>query len=102
MYLREASRQAHYHHAGNFPSPARPALRPREQRRVACDDGQWKHLRGPWLPEAGRLLGVTQPRISDLKRGKIGQFTVDALLNMLGHAGIKVRVTFSRPKKSAA
>lgn len=52
--------------------------------------------------EAGRLLGVTQPRVSDLKRGKIGLFTVDALVNMLGHAGIRVRVSISRPKKGAA
>jgi predicted XRE-type DNA-binding protein len=52
--------------------------------------------------EAGRLLGVTQPRVSDLKRGKIGLFTVDALVNMLGHAGIRVRVSISRPRKSVA
>lgn len=52
--------------------------------------------------DAGRLLGVAQPRISDLKRGKIGLFTVDALVNMLGRAGIKVRVSLLRPKKSAA
>lgn len=52
--------------------------------------------------EAARLLGVTQPRVSDLKRGKIGLFTIDALVNMLAHAGIKMRVTLSRPKKSAA
>lgn len=52
--------------------------------------------------EAARLLGVTQPRVSDLKRGKIGLFTIDALVNMLAHAGIKMRVTLSRPRKSAA
>ena len=52
--------------------------------------------------EAARLLGVTQPRVSDLKRGKIGLFTIDALVNMLARAGIKMRVTLSRPKKSAA
>lgn len=52
--------------------------------------------------EAARFLGVTQPRVSDLKRGKIGLFTIDALVNMLAHAGIKMRVTLSRPKKSAA
>ena len=52
--------------------------------------------------EAARLLGISQPRISDLKRGKIGLFTIDALVNMLGHAGIKLRVSLSRAKKSAA
>lgn len=34
--------------------------------------------------KAAKLLGVTQPRISDLKRGKIQLFTIDALINMLG------------------
>lgn len=34
--------------------------------------------------KVAKLLGVTQPRISDLKRGKIQLFTIDALINMLG------------------
>ena len=46
--------------------------------------------------QAARLFGVTQPRISDLNRGKIGRFTVDALVNMLAHAGVKVRLVIGR------
>lgn len=42
---------------------------------------------------AAALLGVSQPRVSDLKRGKIGLFTIDALVNMLAHAGVRTRVT---------
>ena len=34
-----------------------------------------------------KLFGVTQPRISDLNREKIDRFTLDALVNMLAHAG---------------
>lgn len=34
--------------------------------------------------KAAKVLGVTQPRISDLKRGKIQLFTIDALIIMLG------------------
>lgn len=41
---------------------------------------------------AGELLGVSQPRVSDLRRGKIGLFTIDALVNMLAHAGLRVRL----------
>ena len=41
---------------------------------------------------AARLLGVTQPRVSDLVRGKIDRFSIDGLVEMLGHAG--ARVTF--------
>jgi hypothetical protein len=36
---------------------------------------------------AAELLGVAQPRISDLVRGKIARFSVDTLIKMLGHAG---------------
>jgi predicted XRE-type DNA-binding protein len=41
---------------------------------------------------AATRLGVSQPRISDLMRGKIDLFTIDALVNMLTHAGAAVRV----------
>jgi predicted XRE-type DNA-binding protein len=39
---------------------------------------------------AAELLGVSQPRISDLVRGKIDRFSVDSLIEMLGHAGARV------------
>jgi predicted XRE-type DNA-binding protein len=42
--------------------------------------------------QAAKLLGVTQPRISDLMRGKIQLFSVDSLIEMLGHAGAQVSV----------
>jgi predicted XRE-type DNA-binding protein len=37
--------------------------------------------------KAAKLLGVAQPRISDLKRGKIQLFTIDVLVNMLAKLG---------------
>jgi len=40
--------------------------------------------------ESARALGVTQPRLNDLLRGKIDKFSLDALVNMLGHAGMRV------------
>lgn len=40
--------------------------------------------------EAARLFGVTQPRISDLMRGKINLFGLDALVNMAAAAGMHV------------
>ena len=45
--------------------------------------------------EAAEIMGVAQPRISDLVRGKIDRFSIDSLVSMLGSAGIKVRVTTS-------
>ena len=41
---------------------------------------------------AAKLMGVTQPRISDLVKGKISLFTIDMLVNMLANARIFVSV----------
>jgi predicted XRE-type DNA-binding protein len=46
--------------------------------------------------EAAAMLGVSQPRVSDLVRGKIGLFTIDALVNMLAHGGVRLRVSAMR------
>ena len=43
--------------------------------------------------DAARLLGVSQPRVSDLSRGRIDRFSVDMLIKLLGKAGIEVRLT---------
>src|ERR1700683_3618569 len=40
--------------------------------------------------KAARLLGVTQPRISDLMRGKINSFGLDMLVKMATSAGLRV------------
>lgn len=42
--------------------------------------------------DAARLLGVTQPRISDLMRGKINLFGLDALVNMATAAGLRIEL----------
>lgn len=42
--------------------------------------------------EAAKKFGVTQPRISDLLRGKIGVFSVDTLINMTAAAGMHVEL----------
>jgi predicted XRE-type DNA-binding protein len=41
---------------------------------------------------AAALMETDQPRISDLMRGKIDRFTIDALVNMLSAAGLRVHV----------
>lgn len=41
---------------------------------------------------AARLFGVTQPRISDLMRGKVNLFGLDALVNMAAAAGLHVEM----------
>ncbi len=51
--------------------------------------------------EAAKLLGVTQPRVSDLMRGRIDLFSVDTLIDMLARLGIRVRLIFRSSKRSA-
>lgn len=50
--------------------------------------------------KAAKLFGVTQPRVSDVMRGKINLFSIDALISMLSHAGIDVDFVF-RPRRAA-
>ena len=38
--------------------------------------------------EAAKILGVTQARVSDIKRGKINQFSMDLLVRLAARAGL--------------
>ena len=40
--------------------------------------------------QVAKLLDVTQPRVSDLMRGKVHLFSIDTLVNMLAAAGLRV------------
>jgi predicted XRE-type DNA-binding protein len=51
--------------------------------------------------EAAQLLGVSQPRVSALVRGKIDLFSIDALVTMLSRVGLRVTVT-ARARKRVA
>ena len=42
--------------------------------------------------EAAKLLCVTQPRLSDLMRGKINLFAIETLVNMAAAAGLFVEI----------
>lgn len=48
--------------------------------------------RGLTQAQAGKLFGVSQPRVSDLTRGHIERFSVDALIEMLARAGFRVEL----------
>lgn len=45
--------------------------------------------------QAAKVFGVTQPRISDLTRGKIHLFSLDTLVNMVASAGLHVELKVS-------
>ncbi len=57
--------------------------------------------RGLKQAEAAKLLGITQPRVSDLLRGRVELFSADALIDMLARLGIKVRVVATARKRVA-
>jgi predicted XRE-type DNA-binding protein len=42
--------------------------------------------------QAARKLGITQPRLSDLMRGQINRFSLDALVNMAATSGVVIEV----------
>ena len=57
--------------------------------------------RGLTQAQAADLFGATQPRVSDLVRGKIDRFSIDTLVAMLGHAGVRVQIVVGRSSKVA-
>ena len=48
--------------------------------------------------DAAELFGVTQPRISDLLRGKIHLFSLDMLMDMASTAGMSPEVSVTKPR----
>lgn len=46
--------------------------------------------------DAAAMLGLTQPRLNDLLKGRIEKFSLDALVNMLSRAGMQVKMTVKK------
>jgi predicted XRE-type DNA-binding protein len=42
--------------------------------------------------KAARRLGITQPRLNDLLRGRVHNFSLDTLINLASQAGLSVRL----------
>ena len=45
---------------------------------------------------AAKALGLTQPRLNALLKGKIGQFSLDALVNIASRAGMNVQLVVKK------
>ena len=52
--------------------------------------------------QAAAMLGVTQPRVTDLMRGKINLFALDVLVNMITAAGMRIDLRVHGIDKEAA
>jgi predicted XRE-type DNA-binding protein len=50
---------------------------------------------------AAKLLGVTQPRVSDLVRGKVDLFSIDTLVDMISKTGGSVQLAIKGTRKAA-
>ncbi len=49
--------------------------------------------------KAAKILRVTQPRVSDLLRGRIDLFSTDTLIDMLARLGVHVRVVLKSSRR---
>jgi predicted XRE-type DNA-binding protein len=76
-------------------SPAEAAnMRLRSELMIAVQEAvaSW----GLTQAQAAQRLDVTQPRLSDLLRGRISKFSLDALSVLAERAGLSVRVQIER------
>lgn len=51
--------------------------------------------------QAAARLGITQPRLNDLLRGRISKFSLDALVNLTARAGLVVRLDVQEVGRAA-
>lgn len=49
---------------------------------------QWLEDSDMTQVEAAGILGVTQARVSDIRRGKVSQFSMDSLIRLAARAGL--------------
>lgn len=58
--------------------------------------------RGLTQPEAAKLLGTTQPKISELVRGRLAGFSMERLFRYLNALGMSVRIQVEESKAGIA
>lgn len=58
--------------------------------------------RGLTQAQAAKLFGVTQPRISDLQRGKLSLFGLNSLISMAANAGQLIELGLVETNSRAA
>lgn len=82
----------------------RERLRMRSQLMNALRDKieSWKITQG----EAAKRLGITQPRLNDLLKGRFNKFSLGALFDLATRAGLKVKLSIddgrAKPKARRA
>ncbi len=73
-----------------FPAERAAEMEMRAQLLIGLE--QWLDKNRMKQAEAAKVLGVTQARVSDLKRGKINRFSMDLLIRLAARAGLKPKL----------
>ena len=58
--------------------------------------GDYCKASGRTQSEVAKALGLTQPRLNALLKGRIDQFSLDALVNVASRAGMSVRLVVKK------
>ena len=72
-------------------------LRLRSQLMMHIDD--FYRQSGMNQANAAKALGITQPRLKALLKGRIGLFSLDALVGIARRAGLTVRLVIKTPRE---
>lgn len=75
----------------NHPAPEEFAIRAALTQALEA----WLLQSGLTQTAAAAVLGTTQARVSEIKHGKTGQFSLDLLVRLAARAGLHPRLTFS-------
>jgi len=76
-----------------FPAEKAAEIEIRAQLLIGLE--QWLEKSGMTQAAAAKVLGVTQARVSDLKRGKIDRFSMDLLVRLAARAGLKPKLNLA-------
>jgi predicted XRE-type DNA-binding protein len=58
----------------------------------------WFESSGLTQAKAAKQLGINQPRLNMLLKGKINEFSLDSLVNIASAAGLRLKLSSSQPK----
>ena len=62
----------------------------------------WYGESGLTQAAAAKRIGVRQPRLNAMLKGAIGEFSLDALVNMAALAGLNAKLSIKAPRRRTA
>jgi predicted XRE-type DNA-binding protein len=63
---------------------------------LMCQISEWVKQQQLKQEEAAQIFNVNRPRVSDVMRGKVGNFTIDTLVDMVEKTGYQVKLDIIR------